>query len=59
MKLFGILPVHITRIGLILVGYWSLETPAKSAPVYEHQLQQKLIIKGWNSSFIIILLRQH
>src|ERR1039458_5644154 len=34
------MPEHITRIMRMLGGYWMRETPAKSAPAYEHQLQQ-------------------
>jgi hypothetical protein len=33
----------------ILVGIWNLLVPAKSAPAYEHQLQQNARIRGENS----------
>jgi hypothetical protein len=29
-------------------GYWDLDTPARSAPAYEHQLHKKATILGSN-----------
>ena len=34
-------------------GYWRREVPARSAPAYEHQLQQKATTIGSNSSSLI------
>jgi hypothetical protein len=48
MSTGSILPVHMTRITRILGGYWNLETPARSAPAYEHQLHRKATNLGSN-----------
>ena len=42
----GTRPEHITRIPTILGGYFMRDVPARSAPVYEHQLHKKPIILG-------------
>jgi len=49
MNVGCILLEHITRMTRVFVGYWSLPTPARSAPAYEHQLQQNITILGSNS----------
>jgi hypothetical protein len=49
MRTGSILPVHITRITRTFGGYWNLETPARSAPAYEHQLHRKATNLGSNA----------
>lgn len=39
----------------IFAGYWKRETPARSAPPYEHQLQQNATIWGSKSDCSILL----
>jgi hypothetical protein len=46
-------PEHMTLTIRAEAGYCSLDTPAESAPAYEHQLQQKARILGLNSSDIV------
>ena len=48
----SILPEHITRITLIFEAYFKREVPARSAPVYEHQLHRNDTIVGSNSIFL-------
>jgi len=38
----------------MLGRYWNLETPAKSAPAYEHQLQQNTSISGLKSGYFTL-----
>ncbi len=42
------LPLHITRISFMSVAYCCLETPARSAAPYAHQLHTKPRILGLN-----------
>ena len=54
INLSSALPEHITLINLTLGLYFVRAVPARSAPVYEHQLQKKPTILGSNSSTITI-----
>src|SRR3972149_920070 len=54
MKAGSILPVHMTRMILRCGGYCSLETPAKSAAEYAHQLHRKPRILGLKSNPAIL-----
>ena len=49
------LPEHITRRILISVEYCSLETPARSAAPYAHQLHAKPNIFGLNLKPVLIV----
>ncbi len=51
------LPEHMTRISLISVVYCSLETPARSAAPYAHQLHAKPSTFGLNLR--LALMRSH
>jgi len=50
------LPVHMRRTSLIFGAYCCLETPAKSAAEYPHQLHKKPKILGLNSSPVAIFI---
>jgi hypothetical protein len=50
MKLGCTMPEHMTLTMRTLGGYWNLDTPARSAPAYEHHLQQNATMRGSKSS---------
>ena len=63
----SILPEHMTRMTRMFGGYWNLETPARSAPAYEHQLHRKATNLGSNAfdmfkppnvTFVVLTQRQ-
>src|SRR5450759_767111 len=56
MKVRSTLPVHIKRTIFISGLYCSLETPAKSAAEYPHQLQRNPRILGLNSTPLLMIV---
>jgi hypothetical protein len=48
------MPEHMTRTMRTLGGYCRREVPARSAPAYEHQLQQKATMIGSNCSSLML-----
>jgi hypothetical protein len=55
MNVISIRPVQLILIIRALGGICILEVPAKSAPAYEHQLQQNATIRGSNLPFFFFL----
>ena len=51
MNEMSILPVQLIRMIRTLEGICILLVPARSAPAYEHQLQQKAKMRGSKPSF--------
>ena len=56
MKEMSILPVQLTLMMRTFDGICILLVPAKSAPAYEHQLQQKARILGSKPFFVFFVL---
>jgi hypothetical protein len=54
MNEMSILPVQLTRMIRTFGGICMREVPAKSAPAYEHQLQQNATIRGSKEFFVAL-----